>query len=104
MSYFIYILINNIVPISVLIAIGFTMYRAFQIDIKTLSKLIFYVFSPVLVFVKLYESEMSMGEFSQVMLFFIIFFALFCVVAEIVIRFRKYQGGMRSAMRNSVIL
>lgn len=103
MSYFVYILINNIVPISVLIAIGFTMYRAFRTDIKTLSKLIFYVFSPVLVFVKLYESEMSMGEFSQVMLFFAIFFALFCVVAEIVIRIRMYKGGMRSAMRNSVI-
>jgi predicted permease len=38
-----------------------------------------------------------------VMLFFVIFFALVCVVAEIVIRIRKYQGGMRSAMRNSVI-
>jgi predicted permease len=103
MSYFVYILINNIVPISVLIAIGYTMYRVFRIDIKTLSKLIFYVFSPVLVFVKLYESEMTMGEFSRVMLFFVIFFALVCAVAEIVIRIRKYQGGMRSAMRNSVI-
>ncbi len=50
MSYFIYILVNNIVPISIMIAIGAAMYRAFQIDIKTLSKLNFYVFSPALSF------------------------------------------------------
>lgn len=44
MSYFVYILINNIVPISIMIAIGAVMYRAFHLDIKTLSKLNFYVF------------------------------------------------------------
>ncbi|SEB39827.1 AEC family transporter [Paenibacillus sp. GP183] len=103
MSYFLFILINNIVPISVLIAIGFAVYRAFRIDIKTLSKLNFYVFSPVLVFVKLYESEMTMDTLGQVLLFFVIFYALLCLTVEAVIRYRKYKGGMRSAMRNSVI-
>jgi predicted permease len=103
MSYFLYILINNIFPISVLIAIGFAVYRAFRIDIKTLSKLNFYVFAPVLVFVKLYESEMTMDALGQVLLFFVIFFALLCLTVEAVIRYRKYKGGMRSAMRNSVI-
>jgi predicted permease len=103
MSNFLFILINNIVPISVLIAIGFAVYRAFRIDIKTLSKLNFYVFAPVLVFVKLYESKMTMDVIGQVLLFFAIFFALLCITVEAVIRYRKYKGGMRSAMRNSVI-
>jgi predicted permease len=103
MSYFFFILINNIVPISILIAIGIAMYRAFRIDIKTLSKLNFYVFSPVLVFVKLYESQMSLDVLLQVLLFFLIFFALLYLTAEAVIYYRKYKNGMRSAMRNSVI-
>lgn len=103
MSYFIYILINNIVPISIMIAIGAVMYRAFHLDIKTLSKLNFYVFSPAIVFVKLYESEMNINVILQVLLFFALFFSLLFAVIEIYIRIRKMQRGMRIAMRNSVI-
>ncbi|MCY9663625.1 AEC family transporter [Paenibacillus alginolyticus] len=103
MSYFIYILVNNIVPISIMIAIGAAMYRAFQIDIKTLSKLNFYVFSPALVFVKLYESEMNLHVLMQVLLFFVLFFSLLFASIEVIIRLKKMQRGMRIAMRNSVI-
>ncbi|BFT70234.1 MULTISPECIES: AEC family transporter [Paenibacillus] len=103
MSYFIYILINNIVPISIMIAIGAVMYRAFHLDIKTLSKLNFYVFSPAIVFVKLYESEMNLNVILQVLLFFALFFSLLFAVIEIYIRIKKMKRGMRIAMRNSVI-
>ncbi|MDQ0896946.1 AEC family transporter [Paenibacillus sp. V4I7] len=103
MSYFIYILVNNIVPISIMIAIGAAMYRAFHIDIKTLSKLNFYVFSPALVFVKLYESEMNLPILMQVLLFFVLFFSLLFASIEVIIRLKKMQRGMRIAMRNSVI-
>ncbi|MEC0232413.1 MULTISPECIES: AEC family transporter [Paenibacillus] len=103
MSYFFYILVNNIVPISIMIAIGVAMYRAFKIDIKTLSKLNFYVFSPALVFVKLYESEMNLHVLMQVLLFFVLFFSLLFAVIEIYIRLKKMHRGMRIAMRNSVI-
>jgi predicted permease len=103
MNYFLFILVNNIVPICILIAIGIVMYKTFQIDIKTLSKLSFYVFTPVLVFVKLYESQMTLDSLLNVLLFFVIFFALLCLLVELVIRYRKYKSGMPSAMRNSVI-
>ncbi|GGI44127.1 transporter [Paenibacillus marchantiophytorum] len=103
MNYFFYILVNNIVPISIMIAIGAVMYRAFQIDIKTLSKLNFYVFSPALVFVKLYESEMNLHVLMQVLLFFVLFFSLLFALIEVYIRLKKMHRGMRIAMRNSVI-
>lgn len=103
MNYFVYILVNNIVPICIMIAIGVAMYRAFRIDIRTLSKLNFYVFSPALVFVKLYESEMSLSVLMQVLLFFVIFFSLLFAIIEVIIRIQKLQRGMRIAMRNSVI-
>ena len=103
MNYFVYILVNNIVPICIMIAIGVAMYRAFRIDIRTLSKLNFYVFSPALVFVKLYESEMRLPYLMQVLLFFVIFFSLLFAIIEVIIRIQKMQRGMRIAMRNSVI-
>jgi predicted permease len=86
-----------------MIAIGAAMYRAFHIDIKTLSKLNFYVFSPALVFVKLYESEMNLHILMQVLLFFVLFFSLLFASIEVIIRLKKMQRGMRIAMRNSVI-
>lgn len=103
MTYFIHIFLNNIVPLAVMIVIGAAMFRAFHLDIKTLSKLNFYVFAPALVFVKLYESELSVAILGQVLLFFLLFFTAITVMTEIFVRIRKYKGGMKGAMRNSII-
>lgn len=103
MSYFVYILLNNVVPLGLLIGLGIVLQRAFQLDIKTLSKLNFYLFSPAIMFLMLYESELSFQVMFQVLLFFFVYFFALFGLTEIVIRLRRYRGGMRSAMRNSVI-
>ncbi|NTZ17912.1 AEC family transporter [Paenibacillus sp. JMULE4] len=103
MSYFWYILLNNVVPLTVMIAVGVVFYRAFKLDIKTLSKLNFYLFSPAIIFKMLYESSISLVILGQTLLFFFLFFSLMFILAEIVIRLRRYQGGMIPAMRNTVI-
>jgi predicted permease len=91
------------VPLSLLIGLGIVLQRAFQLDIKTLSKLNFYLFSPAIMFQMLYQTELSLKVMSQVLLFFVVFFFALIGVVEIVMRVRGYKGGMRSAMRNSVI-
>lgn len=103
MAYFTHILLNNVIPLTIMIAIGVILYRAFKLDIKTLSKLNFYLFSPALVFKMLYESSLSLAVLGQTLLFFVLFFAAMFLLMEIVIRLRGYQGGMIPAMRNSVI-
>lgn len=103
MSYFIHILLNNVVPLSLLIGLGVVLQRAFKLDIKTLSKLNFYLFSPAIMFQMLYSTELSYRVMGQVLLFFAAFFFAMIAIVEIVMRVRRYQGGMRSAMRNSVI-
>jgi predicted permease len=91
------------VPLSLLIALGVILQKSFQLDIKTLSKLNFYLFSPAIMFQMLYESQLSFKVMSQVLLFFFVFFFASFGLVEIVMRIRGYKGGMRSAMRNSVI-
>ncbi|WP_144932367.1 AEC family transporter [Paenibacillus sp. 32O-W] len=103
MEYFIYILLNNIIPLSILIGIGALLQIIFKLDIKTLSKLNFYLFSPAVIFKMLYESEISLTILLQVLLFFFIFIALLFLLVELVMRIRRYKNEMRSAMRNSVI-
>ncbi|MEK8132474.1 AEC family transporter [Paenibacillus filicis] len=103
MGVFSYILLNNIIPLTVMIALGVILYRAFKLDIRTLSKLNFYLFSPAVVFKMLYESTLSLAVLGQTMLFFVVYFAAMFILMEIVIRLRGYKGGMVPAVRNSVI-
>lgn len=103
MNVFTHILLHNVIPLTVMITLGILLYRAFQLDIKTLSKLNFYLFSPAIVFKMLYESTLSLAVLGQTMLFFAVFFAAMFILVEIVIRVRGYTGGMVPAMRNSVI-
>ncbi|GIP31150.1 AEC family transporter [Paenibacillus sp. J2TS4] len=103
MEYFIYILLNNIIPLSILIGIGALLHFFFKLDIKTLSKLNFYLFSPAVIFKMLYESEISLAILLQVLLFFAVFIILLFLLVELVIRIRQYKGNMKTAMRNSVI-
>lgn len=103
MSYFTYILLNNVVPLGLLIGLGIILQRAFKLDIKTLSKLNFYLFSPSIMFQMLYGSALSYTVMFQVLLFFFVFFFGMAAIVEIVIRLRGYMGGMRPAMRNSVL-
>mgnify|MGYP001186300442 CR=1 FL=1 len=103
MNYFLYILLHNIIPLTIMISLGIVLQRAFKMDIRTLSKLNFYLFSPAILFKTLYESDLSLSILFQVLFFFLVFFFSMFLLTEIVVRIRKFEGGMRSAMRNSVI-
>lgn len=103
MSIFLHILVNNVLPLSVMIGLGIILQKAFSLDIKTLSKLNFYLFSPAVIFQLLYTTEISLSVIGQVLSFFCIFMIAQYIVLEIVIRIRGYKGGMRASMRNSVL-
>lgn len=103
MTYFTHILMNNVIPLTIMIALGAGLYRAFKLDIRTLSKLNFYLFSPAIVFKMLYESELTLNLLWKTLLFFLIYFAAMYLLVELVMKLRGYKGGMVTAMRNSVI-
>ncbi|QAY68199.1 AEC family transporter [Paenibacillus protaetiae] len=103
MSIFLHILVNNVIPLSIMIALGIVMQRAFSLHIKTLSKLNFYIFSPAVIFNLLYTTPISVQLIGKVLLFIVIFMVLQAVFVELVVRVRKLDGGMRGAMRNSVL-
>ncbi len=57
---------GTILPIFVLIGIGFLLDRIFRFDLRTLSKLNFYAFVPALVFIKFLQADMSGGMLLKV--------------------------------------
>jgi predicted permease len=103
MAYFTSIIYNNIIPLAIMIALGITLYRIFKLDLRTLSKLNMYFFSPVVVFKMLYESAISYSVLFMVLGFWVVQWVALAGVAEVVIRIRGTQGQLRAAMRNSVL-
>ncbi len=72
MSTLLDILIHDIVPILIVIGLGYVFARRTRPELRTLSRLTFYIFSPSLVFVSLIDSNIAGGEVAQIALFVIV--------------------------------
>ena len=81
------ILFNITLPIFVLVGVGVIFDKAFDVDLRTLTRLLFYVFSPAIVFSTLVESSLSLSELASIGLYevlhalvmFVVGFGLFSV-------------------------
>lgn len=69
MSTLLEILVNDILPVFIVIGLGYVFARRTHPEIRTATRLTFYVLSPCLVFVSLIESNMSGGETAQLFMF-----------------------------------
>jgi predicted permease len=63
------IFVQDIVPILIVIGLGFAFARRTHPELRTLTRLTFYIFSPCLVFVSLVESNIAGGEIAQIAVF-----------------------------------
>lgn len=75
------IFINNLLPIFLCAGAGLALGRAFEPDIKTMTRLSFYIFSPCLVFASLTQSPVPGAEFAQIALFVLVFVGLMIALA-----------------------
>jgi predicted permease len=57
------IFINNILPIFLTAGTGFILGKRLRPDLKTVSRLVFYIFSPCLVFTSIANTELSSRDF-----------------------------------------
>ncbi len=53
------IFLDNLLPVLLCAALGFAIHRRLRLDIRAVSQLVFFVFSPCLVFDSLLKSEVS---------------------------------------------
>jgi len=63
------IFLNNIAPIFLAAGAGFAIGRALRPDIRSVSRITFYIFSPCLVFTALTENQLSGDEFGRMVVF-----------------------------------
>lgn len=67
---------NNILPIILLSAAGFALGKLLHIDARSLGRVVFYVFSPVLIFDLLIQNELEIGEAAIVIAFALCFIGM----------------------------
>lgn len=93
------ILMEIVLPVFLLMGVGFGVEKAFRLDMRTLAKLNFCVFVPALVFVKVVESDIAPREVAAILAFAALHALALWAVAEAVCRWRALRPH-----RDAVIL
>lgn len=102
MSICLSILINNIAPVFILIFLGFIISKKIDLNLSTLSKLVFYLFSPAFIFYNLYTAELSF-YLVKVLYFAVAFMIINDILARVISKVRKFDAGMSNAFKNAIM-
>ncbi|MCU9615183.1 AEC family transporter [Caldibacillus lycopersici] len=103
MAEFFIILYEIILPVFVLIGVGFILQKKFQLNIQTLTKLNIYFVVPGFIFVRLYQTELSFSLFSKVFLFIFFYICILFTVSRVFAKIMRLENGKKTTFSNSVI-
>jgi predicted permease len=88
---------NDVLPVFVVAAVGFTVARVFKADVRTLSRVTFNALSPCLVFVMLVTSSLSAGDFGRMTALALLTIGTIGLVARLVVLPFRLDRAMTSA-------
>ena len=96
MSALVQIFVDNILPILLIAGVGFTIKRRFDVHPRTVSTLLFNVFSPALVFSQILKSDIGGDEFIRIFLGTIIFQVAIALIALVAATLQRTTPGERA--------
>ena len=102
MDIFLHILEHNIFPIFVIIGLGYLVSKKFDLNITTLSKLVFYLFTPAFMTVNLFTADLTISML-KTLLFCILYTVVADLLSRVVAKIRKFDIGMTNAFKNSIM-
>jgi len=97
------IIYDVIAPIFLLMGVGFAVQRRLGLDIRTLTRLNFWIFVPVFLFVHFTESPLSGKDFALVAGHFTVLFCTMFALTWGIARLCGYEDRLRRAMAASVL-
>lgn len=83
---------NNILPIILLSGAGFALGKTLHLDPRTLGRVAFYIFSPVLIFDMLVENQLKLGEAAVLVAFalcFILTIGILTLLAGLLLKLER---------------
>jgi hypothetical protein len=100
---FLSILWNVVAPIFLIMVLGFVVQRGVGFDIRSLTKLNFWVFVPAFLFVKFVKSDLSGEQMGAIVAHFCVFFPLLGILTWWISGLLKMRDRLRRAFTASVI-
>lgn len=100
---FFFILKDIILPVFIVLIIGYVIQTKFKLDLQTIAKLNIYIFIPAFIFVKLYQTDISPAIFGNVLLFMFLFVLILYILGFIAAKILKLDKMKRVTFTNSVI-
>lgn len=99
---FLFIVEHTMLPIFLLIGIGYILDKQFGLDVKTLSKLLFYLIIPSFVFKNLCETTFPEASTTIIGCFVVLLIISF-FIATAIGKARHYDLGMVESLRNAIM-
>src|SRR5690625_136279 len=97
-----YIVNNNVLPLFVIILLGYMLGKKFSLDVSTLSKVYFFIFLPAFLLKNLYTVELS-TDVLLVLAFLVLLLGANFLVCNLIGRLRGFSPKKRGAFSNAVM-
>lgn len=97
------ILVDIILPIFVLLMIGFVIQRKIALDVQTLARLSIYFLVPGFIFVRLYETVFDATLFLQIFAFFMILLIVLFIISQLVGTLLGMDKKRKTVFSNSIL-
>lgn len=97
------ILETVLLPIFIMIIIGYILQKKFSLDLKTLAKLNIYIFVPGFIFVKFYKTNFEIKLLLYIVLFFIIYIIILYGIGKLLTYFGTKDKGEATTLTNSIL-
>ncbi len=97
------IFVENILPVFIAAGLGYLLDRKFHLDVKTISRVSFYVLAPCLIFTSLTRSFVSGEEFGRIILFEVLLTVGLLAITWGIARLARLTRQQESAFLLSVL-
>lgn len=102
MATLLFIFTNIVLPVFIQIAIGYTIHKKFNLNIRTLSKATLFIFMPALLFVKIYSAPLSASVTGLLVLYAVLMFLILLCIAHVVGKMLRLDKNMLGLFKNSI--
>lgn len=101
---FVFILTEVLLPLLILIFVGFLLQRKFVFNLKHFSTLITYCLMPVAVFANIYDITIQMDLLLKVLYYIVAYSLVIILIGNLFAKVLNLQKGESAALKNSISL
>ncbi|MCJ0941252.1 AEC family transporter [Mammaliicoccus sciuri] len=101
---FVFILTEVLLPLLILIFVGFLLQRKFAFNLKYFSTLITYCLMPVAVFANIYDITIQMDLLLKVLYYIVAYSLVMILIGNLFAKVLNLQKGESAALKNSISL